>query len=227
MLKPRTSFVFGVLVLGLAPGLPTMLFGAWPEEQIADALRAAPPNVTSDARIYAFKANGERALVRNGTGPYTCVASGSNSLRVGKPPFPYPDPLCADTNAWAFFEAVWNESDPLRPSKALPSAPGMVWMLAGMNIDRGGIAYADKSRGTVMITEAGAGDDAARHIQMTPHLMILPLPVDASQADLPTTYDPSNPLLTWVMAAGTPLAHIHIHFSEDERAALSAIRPNR
>ena len=64
------------LVLGLALGLPTMLLGAWPEEQIADALRAAPPNVTEDATIYAFKADGERVLVRSGTGSYTCVASG-------------------------------------------------------------------------------------------------------------------------------------------------------
>ena len=55
----------------------------WVQSQIADVLRAAPLTVTQNAKIYAFHDNGERVLVRDGDGPYTCVASGSNSLRVG------------------------------------------------------------------------------------------------------------------------------------------------
>ena len=87
----------------------------WVQAQIEDALRAAPSTVTKDAKIYGFTDDGERVLVRDGKGPYTCVASGSNSLRVGKPAFPYPDPICADQNAWAYFDAVWAESNPLNP----------------------------------------------------------------------------------------------------------------
>ena len=83
----------------------------WVKAQIEDALRAAPPTVTKDAMIYGFTDNGERELVRDANGPYTCVASGSTSLRVGKPAFPYP--ICADQNAWAYFDAVWAESNPL------------------------------------------------------------------------------------------------------------------
>jgi hypothetical protein len=92
--------------------------------------------VTYNAKIYAWEGT-KRVLVRDGDGPYTCFASGSNSLRLGKPPLPYPDSACADQNAWAFLEAFWAEPDPMKPSKPLPRAPGIVWMLAGMNVVQG------------------------------------------------------------------------------------------
>ena len=135
-----------IIALFLAFGGPMTAYAdqdspEWVQAQIEDALRAAPPTVTQDARIYAFTDDGERVLVRDGNGPYTCVASGSNSLRVGKSAFPYPDPICADQNAWAYFDAVWAESNPLNPSKPLPTVPGMAWMLSGMNISAGGIKY--------------------------------------------------------------------------------------
>ena len=65
----------------------------WKSEQVADALRAAPPTVTGDARIYAWQGT-KLTLVRGGNGPYTCVASGSWSLRLGKPALPNPDSFC-------------------------------------------------------------------------------------------------------------------------------------
>ena len=61
----------------------------WKAEMIADALLAAPPSVTHNATIYAWNAKGEMITVRHGTGPYSCVASGFASLRLGKPPLPY------------------------------------------------------------------------------------------------------------------------------------------
>ena len=84
----------------------------WKAKMIADALLATPPSVTATAKIYAWADKGELTMVRDGDGPYTCVASGSFSVRVGKPPLPYPDPLCADENGWAFLKAVWAENDP-------------------------------------------------------------------------------------------------------------------
>lgn len=195
----------------------------WVQTQIKDALRAAPPTVTENARIYAFEENGERVLIRDGDGPYTCVASGSNSLRVGKPEFPYPDPLCADQNAWAYFEAVWAESNPLKPSRPLPTVPGMVWMLAGMNISAGGITYGEDGDSVVGIMSNMDSSSSDDHVQMSPHIMILPLPVNAKEAALPVTFDPTNSEWTWVMAAGTTLAHVHVHFTEEAREALLRI----
>ena len=84
----------------------------WKSETLADALLAAPPSVTDDARIYGWGDKGDLTLVRDGRGPHTCVASGAFSLRLGKPPLPYPDPMCMDQNAWAFLQAVWSEKDP-------------------------------------------------------------------------------------------------------------------
>ena len=62
----------------------------WKAKMIADALLAAPPSVTATAKIYAWTDKGELTMVRDGDGPYTCVASGSFSVRVGKPPLPTP-----------------------------------------------------------------------------------------------------------------------------------------
>jgi hypothetical protein len=209
-------------------GCPGVLFAdqnspEWVQTQIKDALQAAPPTVTADAKIYAFNENGERVLVRDGDGPYTCVASGSNSLRVGKAKFPYPDPLCADQNAWAYFAAVWAESNPLKPSKPLPNVPGMVWMLAGMNISAGGITYGDDGDSVVGIMNDMDTSGSDDHVQMSPHIMILPLPVDAKTAELPVTFDPTSSDRTWVMAAGTTLAHVHVHFTGEAREALLQI----
>lgn len=219
----NTKLVIAAALLVLA-GHATVFAGQdspeWVQAQIADALRAAPPTITAGARIYAFKEDGERVLVRDGDGPYTCVASGSNSFRVGKPEFPNPDPICADQNAWAYFEAVWAESNPLKPSKPLPTVPGMAWMLAGMNIAAGGITYGQDSDSVVGIMSNPAASDGDDHVRMSPHIMILPLPVDAQQAGMPVTFDPTNSGLTWVMGAGTTMAHVHVHFSEEMRDAL-------
>jgi len=217
-----------IIVLFLVFGSPITVFAdqdspEWVQAQIEDALRAAPPTVTQNAKIFAFTDDGERVLVRDGNGPYTCVASGSNSLRVGKPAFPYPDPICADQNAWAYFDAVWAESNPLNPSKPLPTVPGMAWMLGGMNISAGGIKYGQDGDSVVSIMSNSGMSSGDDHVQMSPHIMILPLPVDAQEAEMPVTFDPTNSDSTWVMAAGTTLAHVHVHFTEAMRDALLRI----
>jgi len=61
----------------------------WKAKMIADALTAAPPAVTNDATIYAWDKKGQMILLRPGSGPYVCLASGFLSTRVGKPPMPY------------------------------------------------------------------------------------------------------------------------------------------
>jgi len=220
--------LFLVTAVFLISGSPATVFAdldspEWVQAQIEDALRAAPPTVTKDAKIYGFTDDGERVLVRDGSGPYTCVASGSNSLRVGKPAFPYPDPICADQNAWAYFDAVWAESNPLNPSKPLPTVPGMAWMLGGMNISAGGIKYGQDGDSVVGIMSNSGMPNSDDHVQMSPHIMILPLPVDAEEAEMPVTFDPAKSESTWVMAAGTTLAHVHVHFTAEMRDALLRI----
>jgi hypothetical protein len=165
----------------------------WADSQIADAIRAAPPSVTNDAQIYAWKKTGETAelvKVRDGSGPYKCVASGSWSIRVGKQKRPHPDSFCADQNAWAFFQAVWEK-------KPLPTAPGMCWMLAGMNVPKG-----------------------KGFISMSPHIMIIPLPVDEGAAGLPSSYNEDDPYKMWIMLPGKKAEHLHVHFPEKVLSAI-------
>lgn len=198
----------------------------WVEAHIAEALTAAPSVVTRDARIFAWREDGSRVLIREGDGPYTCVASGSYSLRLQQPALAHPDPLCADQNAWAFFEAIWAEDDPLAPSETLPSAPGLVWMLRGMNISGGQVRYGRAEDGQLHVggePEAGSESDAV--VNMTPHVMIWPLRIDPHVAQLPEVYDVLAPPAQWVMAGGTTVAHMHVHFSEATYAALAAIPP--
>ena len=189
----------------------------WKSEAIADALLAAPPSVTDNATIYGWTADGDLTLVRHGTGPYTCVSSGAFSLRLGKPPLPYPDPMCMDENAWAFLQAVWSEKNPIEPEKPYPTAPGLVWMLAGMSVNKGAVAVGTSETSMIRTTAGEAGEEVFR---MTPHVMIMPVPFNKQAAELPTKYDLDDPLSAWIMAAGTPYEHLMVHFSADDVAAM-------
>ena len=217
--KLSVVVVSGLTALWLSnfPHLAHAAEEKWKSEAIADALLAAPPSVTDDATIYGWTADGELILVRHGTGPYTCVSSGAFSLRVGKPPLPYSDPMCMDQNAWAFLKAVWSEKDPLKPEKPYPTAPGLVWMLAGMSVAKGAVAVGASETSVVKTAAAGAGGDM---FQMTPHVMIMPVPFNKEVAKLGTKYDLDNPLGAWIMAAGTPYEHLMVHFSADDVTAM-------
>lgn len=185
----------------------------WKAEMIADALLAAPPSVTDTASVYGWTVEGDLVLVRYGAGPYTCVSSGAFSLRVGKPPLPYPDPMCLDQNAWAFLQALWTG----KSEDALPTAPGLVWMLAGMNVTKSAV---DVGASTIAMTEHTSEAGETEVLQMTPHVMILPLPLDERSARLTTRYSVDEPLDAWIMAAGKPHEHLMVHFSDQDAMAL-------
>jgi hypothetical protein len=182
----------------------------WKAAAIADASLAAPPSVTADAKIYGWDKDGKLALARDGSGPYACIASGAFSIRVGKPALPYPDPMCLDQNAWAFLQALWSKK------QQLPTAPGLVWMLAGMNVAKTAVDIG----ASTMSTTAGAAD--AKVVQMTPHVMIMPLPFDKKAASSKTKYNVEHPLDAWIMAAGEPHEHLMVHFSAEDAKALMA-----
>lgn len=181
----------------------------WRQAQIADALTAAPPAVTKDASIYAWDSDGRMMLVRHGSGPYTCVASGMTSTRVGKPPLPFPDPMCLDQNAWRFFQALWAEKNPLKPQHPYPTAPGIVWMLAGMGLAEGMVKIGSSREAEVAVAKSGK-----KITRLSPHVMIMPLPINEKTSGMETAYDPENPFASWVMMRGTPIEHLMIHLPE-------------
>lgn len=211
--KLSVALISSLLALQLAPSLNAAPASAdnWKTAAIVDASLAAPPSVTANAKIYGWTKDGKLTLARNGAGPYTCVASGAFSIRVGKPALPYPDPMCLDQNAWSFLQALWNKKKPL------PTAPGLVWMLAGMNVTKSAV---DIGASTISTTATGA--TSAKVVQMSPHVMIMPLPSNESVAGMTTKYNLENPLDAWIMAAGKPHEHLMVHFSTEDTKALMA-----
>jgi hypothetical protein len=226
----RLRGLTGLLVL-TAP-LSCSVFADWEHAQIADALRAAPPTVTHTAKIYAWQPSGQLVLVRDGPGPYACVASGSSSLRCAKPQLPYPDPFCADPHAWAFIQAYWTEEnpDPTEAITSLPRAPGLVWMLSGGHSGKSqGASGKDQQLfGQSGHTGAaqGAGPAAADPNAMTPQLMLLPLPRDPAAAELPGTSDPTHPLTLWMRARGTPIGYMPVLVPAAIHQALRVLPPD-
>jgi len=202
-------FGMTLLVAAASPNAADAVDEQWKAEQIADALTAAPPSVTRDAKIYAWTTDGEMILVRDGSGPYTCVASGSVLARTGKP-VPHPDPMCYDQNAWAFSQAVGPEKG------SMP--PGLIWMLAGMSAKKGvaheKLVYSEGQNEQSAVKTPKTSESDQAFIRMTPHIMIMPVPSDEKIAELPTSYDPDNPLRAWIMAVGTPAEHLMVHFSD-------------
>lgn len=189
----------------------------WKLATITDALQAAPPSVTDTASIYGWTSQGELILARYGSGSYTCIGSGSFSLRLGKPPLPYPDPMCLDQNAWAFLQALWSEKNPANPERPYPTEPGLIWMLAGMNVSKSAV---DIGAGSISVAQESSGTAEADVVQMTPHVMILPLPFNEKAAVMPTAYALGDPLGAWIMAAGKPHEHLMVHFSTEDMNAL-------
>ena len=58
---------------------------------------------------------------------------------------------------------------------------------------------------------------AAAIISMTSNIMILPLPVYKKASKRLGTRGPGHFLRMWGMVPGTPLAYLHLHFSDVER----------
>ena len=187
---------------------------------IADALSAAPTAVTKGAKVYAWNTSRQLVLVRAGDGPYACFASGNTSIRVGKPLSKFPDPMCLDQNALALFRAMWAEKNPMKPVHPYPTAPGMVWMLAGMGVGQGMIKIGTSGKANIAVGKSGS-----KITRLSPHLMIMPLPMAEKSSGLQSTYDPGNPNASWVMAAGSPIEHLMLHFSTE--ATKSMMNPHR
>lgn len=208
--------VLSVIAMALGLSMPAQSQDeAWKKEQLADAKLAAPAVVTDTAKIYAWNDDAEMIQIQDGDGPFVCVASGLLSTRVGKPALPFPDPACFDQNAWAFFQAFWAEPNPLQPANPYPTAPGVVWMLGGMAVSDGMVQV-----GTEKEAEIAVMDSGNKLVRLSPHFMIMPLPVEEGDSIMVGKYNTDHPHANWTMFAGTPLEHLMVHFTDDETARL-------
>ena len=208
-----TSTFFAILTLSATSAFSGS--DAWKAKMIADALTAAPPIVTKDATIYAWDSNKQMILLRSGKGSYVCIASGLFSTRLGRPPLPYPDPMCLDQNAWKFMRHFLSQKNPMKPSTPYPTEPGLCWMLAGMAVTGGMLDMGSGMKFEVTVAKSGA-----KVVRMTPHLMILPFPINEKTSGMSTKYDTDHPKASWVMAAKSPIEHLMVHFSKQEVNAM-------
>ena len=112
---------------------------------------------------------------------------------------------------------MWSEENPIEPEKPYPTAPGLVWMLAGMSVNKGAVAVGASETSVIKATAGEAGGEV---FQMTPHVMIMPVPFNKEVATLPTRYDLHHPRSAWIMAAGTPYEVLMVHFSADDVTGL-------
>ena len=196
-------------------------YETWKEAQLADAMRAAPPSVTHDASFYAWDENSRMIVIKHGTGPHHCVASGHFTTRIGLPASAIPDPACYDPNAWAFFKRIYEEKNPMKPATPYPTAPGLVWMLAGMGVPEGVVRKGSDDTASFEVDTSGK-----KVARLSPHIMIVPLPVNGKGSMLPFQYNPDNPKGSWVMAPETKLEHVMFHLSEEDVASMMSAPSN-
>ena len=208
------TVVFSAFATLLTAGAAGAANDDWRAQTIADSQQAAPPGVTEDATVLGWTPDGDLVVARYRAGPYTCIASGSFSTRLGKPALPYPDPMCLDQNAWSFLQAVWSGG---ASEGNLPRAPGLVWMLAGMNVSRDAV---DVGASAVDVAQRTSATGSEAVLQMTPHVMIMPLPFDEATAGMTSSYNLDDPLAAWIMASGQPHEHLMVHFSAEDVKAM-------
>ena len=93
-------------------------------------------------------------------------------------------------------------------------------MLAGMNVSKDAV---DVGASAVDVAQNMSEMGGADVIQMTPHVMIMPLPFSETTAGMAASYNLDDPLASWIMAAGEPHEHLMVHFTaEDVNAMMSS-----
>lgn len=141
---------------------------------IKKAESGAPAAVSKDATIAAMSDDMKSTrTLRKGTNGYTCM--------------PAPDPMCADQNAMAWFDAYMNKKDP--PAGKI----GFVYMLAGDHGASNTDPYAEKQTPTNNWVRTG------------PHVMIVG--GKGMTADYPHAAK-ADPTKAYVMWPGTPYEHL-------------------
>jgi hypothetical protein len=169
-------------------------------EKIADAMSAAPAEVSKDATIMdwgATMADPPRQL-RAGTNGWVCFPNspaeyGEASVR---------DPMCLDAQWQQWAEAWMSKTQPK------PKGPGIAYMLKG-------------DKGASNTDPFATGPTADNHWVIAPsHIMVL-YP-DTSMLDA----FPTDPMQggAWVMWKGTPYAHLMVPVSSTSKAKMPTIK---
>jgi hypothetical protein len=137
------------------------------EALIADALRAAPPNIRDTVSVSTLDGN----VLREGTGDYTC--------------FPAPEgiagPMCMDSE-WLKWMDAWMNQEPFTASRI-----GISYMMAG-DSPEGGASNIDPGAGTPTADNEWVVEG--------PHLMVI-VPDPATLEGLPVTLDTDGPYVMW------------------------------
>lgn len=159
---------------GAGPASPT-------SDPIASAQSAAPPAISHDAQIITQDAAGHVKVLRNGRNGWTCMPD--------SPLTPGPDPMCWDSNAGKWLDALMAHKIPS------PAMVGIIYMLAGGSDAGNTDPYAQKPH---------AGED---WVTTGPHIMVV-----GSKEILvgyPSGIKP-NTAAPYVMWQGTPYAHLMV-----------------
>lgn len=193
----RFKFVLALLALVITACHPIMAptqpsgATATVDDQIANAMSAAPIAVAKHATILGYDKDGMPTVVlRQGDNGWTCI--------VDWPISPGNDPSCNDATFTAWNEAWMAGKEPQQ------SGPGIAYMLAGGS---------DPSNTDPFAVKPVAGED---WITTPPHIMIL-APDGFDAADFATEPKQDEPYIMW---DGTPYEHLMVPVVPIAKAAM-------
>ena len=166
MFIPRT-IAAGAAAVALSVGFVAPGWAQDKEAAIEDALRAAPPQITEDAKVMTM----EGEVLREGDGDYTCFPG----VEKG------PGPMCLAAE-WMRWADAWMNKKEFEPQSA-----GVAYMLAG-DMPSGGASNIDP-----FATER---TDDNQWVIEGPHLMLL-LPDAAALDAITTDPDAGGPYVMW------------------------------
>lgn len=150
----------------------------------AKALAAAPGGIAKDAGVARFGKDGKMETLRESKNGFTCMVIMDN-------------PMCADANSMAFFDAMMNKQTP-------PDKLGLSYMLAG-------------DKGASNTDPSAEKKTADNHWVVTgPHIMIVGPGAKSLGLSEAADADPSKPYMMW---AGTPYEHAMIPVGGAKSAA--------
>jgi hypothetical protein len=172
--------LFGLLLIPQAKAIDNLDHSnTW---KIFDAMTAAPHWISANATIldWAPSENNTPITLRTGTNSWTCFPD--------DPSTPGNDPICADKQAMAWFQAYMNRTTPSI------SQPGIAYMLKGGN---------SASNTDPFATKPASGEN---WVWAPAHIMLFPTGIlDKSVYST----DPKNGG-PWIMWAGTSYEHLMI-----------------
>ena len=153
----------------------------------AKALSAAPHSVAKDAGVARMKEDGSMQTLRESKNGFNCMVIMGN-------------PMCADANSMAFFDAMMKHENP-------PDKLGIAYMLRGDTGASNTDPSADKKT-------------ADNHWVVTgPHIMVVGPAVKSLDVQTAADPDPAKPYIMW---GDTPYAHVMIPVGGAAPAAKAA-----